>query len=273
MRTNDRIGSIVDLVGDVELVGESGLSQAAFSSKLFLVWDPLRICDEGVVLEAHNNANVKVDKTNTVPWIINGSKDVIGSIGGIRSLLPLFRIILNIDMEDSSCQECFESSLFLPIMFLLLAAFLRDNEVNCREWLRCGGFEVLEHLIFSYKNRCIKNEMSATDGIRQMSCAIRQSSCTAEQMVDSLFELQDVCSFYTSMELNVSCRLVYNINMWFGGLCSSPGIFLFKLLLPLFASLCKKDPKKMLLYIEIGDFIRLLRECTTIDSEVSATSC
>jgi hypothetical protein len=270
------LSGVVDLVGDDELIGESGLSQAAFSSKLFLVWDPLRICDESVVLEAHNNANIKVDRTNTVPWIISGSKDVIGSMGGIRSLLPLFRILLNIDMENSSCQECFESSLFLPIIFLLLAAFLRDNEVNCREWLRCGGFEVLEHFISSHKNRCIKNEMSATRGIddtRQMSCAFRQSSYTAEQMVDSLFELQDACSFYTSMEINMSCRLVYNFNMWFGGLCSSPGIFLFKLLLPLFASLCKKDPKKMLLYIEIGDFIRLLRECTTIDSEVSTKSC
>ena len=268
------LSGVVDLVGDDELVGESGLSQAGFSSKLFLAWDPMRMCGGSVVLEAHNNANVRVDGTNIIPWTIHGSKDVIGSMGGIRCLLPLFRIILNVDVENSSCQECFESSLFLPMIFLLLSAFFRDNEEICREWLRCGGFDILEQFISNHKTRCIENEM-LHGGIQetlQMTCAFRQSLCNAELMVDSLSALQDACSFYFPMEVKLSYRLALNVEMWFGGLCSSPGIFLFKLLLPLMISLCRKDPKRMLLYIGIGDFIRLIRECTDIDSGVHVST-
>ena len=167
--------SVLDLASeecDETNMVHSDLSKALFVSKLLLVWDPSRSLSGKVILEAHSGVHVTLENERVHTWQVQGTKDVIGSIGGVQALLPLFRSLLSggvesgwlddIDgkeqqrrlrtsMEPLSAKAFCCRSIIIPCLITLLSAFLRDHDDNAREILRCGGIEIIEQCILENK--------------------------------------------------------------------------------------------------------------------------
>eukprot|EP00586_Coscinodiscus_wailesii_P002266 CAMPEP_0172492350 /NCGR_PEP_ID=MMETSP1066-20121228/23473_1 /TAXON_ID=671091 /ORGANISM="Coscinodiscus wailesii, Strain CCMP2513" /LENGTH=259 /DNA_ID=CAMNT_0013261917 /DNA_START=1 /DNA_END=777 /DNA_ORIENTATION=- len=74
------------------------LSTVNFGSKLLFVWDPIRTSGN-VIFEAYYGAHAAMDESQVQPWIIDGPKDVIGNIGGVSILLPMFQSLLSLKNE------------------------------------------------------------------------------------------------------------------------------------------------------------------------------
>ena len=167
--------SVLDLASeeyDETNVVHPDLSKALFVSKLLLVWDPSRSLSGRIILEAHSGVHVTLENERVHTWQVQGTKDVIGSIGGVQALLPLFRSLLSggvesswlddIDgkekqrrlrtsMEPLSTKAFCCRSIIIPCLITLLSAFLRDHDDNAREILRCGGIEIIEQCILENK--------------------------------------------------------------------------------------------------------------------------
>ena len=144
------LSNTLDLIGDDELHNKihnptnGEFSRQSFVSNIHFVWNPTRITDKFILLEAHSGIHAQVDQWNCVTCQMRSCKDVISSLGGVQSLLPVLKALIfpdEIFLTKNNANEMEKrgigSSIFLS--FALVTAFLRDHDVNGREWLRCGG--------------------------------------------------------------------------------------------------------------------------------------
>ena len=144
------LSNTLDLIGDDELHNKihnptnGEFSRQSFVSNIHFVWNPTRITDKFILLEAHSGIHAQVDQWNCVTCQMRSCKDVISSLGGVQSLLPVLKALIfpdEIFLTKNNTNEMEKrgigSSIFLS--FALVTAFLRDHDVNGREWLRCGG--------------------------------------------------------------------------------------------------------------------------------------
>ena len=138
------------------------LTKGALGSKLFLVWDPKRT--EGMVtLDLHSGAHVTMDTDKVQTWYVEGAKNVIGSIGGVQALLPVFQSILSgeVEREWHVLRRALASDDFdyqvayslIPNLIRLVSSFLRDHDENAREFLRCGGIDIIENFLIANKSK------------------------------------------------------------------------------------------------------------------------
>jgi hypothetical protein len=270
--------TVVD-VGDGEIQENATfpveLSYSCLGSKLFLAWDPRRThC--GVALDLHSGAHVTLDADTVQPWYIDGAKHVIGSIGGIQALLPIFDCLLCGAIEKqavklSSSFPSFDRRITFPLipsLMVLLSSFLNEHDGNAREILRCGGIDILEHLLSS--NRQNSNETGSEPATLMGALAVYRG--LAELLIDSLINLRLVCSQYETLETTVFSRLFFNMPLWFGNAATSKGVALHAALLPLLASVTNANPKKARDCVGVRPLIESLRQYTTADDRVSSFS-
>lgn len=267
------VSMVVDLDDEEE---NSPLSKTAFNSRLYIVWDPRRT-ENDVALELHAGAHARIDQENVQPWTVEGAQDVIGSIGGVQALLPVFRSLLsgNIEheWESSPIEEITEISMLLPRavlcsivpdLLLLLAAFIRDHHENAREMLRCGGIDIVEQLL--QKNRKAgkgKTYLPANSLISSTAIFPRLSRL----LVKSVLELHYSCSHYVGLETKVFSIVLYNTSLWFGG--SDPGISLYATLLPILSSTTTKNPEKVRDCVGVRDMMSCIKKLIEVEVCIS----
>jgi hypothetical protein len=261
--------TVIDLEDEVEGHENNPLSKAAFNSKLYLVWDPMRI-EGNVALELHSGAHVRLDSENVQAWSMEGAQDVIGSIGGVQALLPVFRSLLSGDIEkrwnhpmdgtrgDSAVNSLFDDCVLcslVPDLILLLASFVRDHNENAREMLRCGGIDIVEQLLLS-------NKKIGTGTQRKPASSLVGSlsifPALANRLMDSLLELRSACAHYMGLETRVFSRLLFNLPLWLGG--TSRGVSLYRCLLPVLSSITRTNADKVRDCIGTKDLTFLLKE-------------
>jgi hypothetical protein len=267
-KENLSTSAVVDLEEDDESFESSPLSKAAFNSRLYLVWDPRRT--EGTVaLELHSGAHARMDPSNVQPWTVEGAQDVISSIGGVQALLPIFRSLLSGDLEkkwtiSEGSKEKAEATQMLertilcsciPDLFLLLASFVRDNNENAREMLRCGGVDIIEQLLHANKKLGWANPRLPAGSLVAAACTFPS---LASLLVKSLLEVRSACSHYVGLETKVFSQLLFNLPLWFGGL--GPGVSLYPALIPALSSVTKNNPEKVRDCVGIKDMIRIMKE-------------
>jgi PH domain associated with Beige/BEACH/Domain of unknown function (DUF4704) len=237
------------------------LQTAAFGSKIFCVWDPRRTLD-GQALELH--LGMHLDMNGVHSWSCRGAQDVVASIGGVQALIPLFRSTIagQIGNESSSAKPGTKDGPFpiLSDLLLLLTSFVRDHDDNAREFLRCGGTDVIEQLLLASKK--------AAGVVRPRQASLWGAMCTdlnlSSQLVSSLLKLRSACNHYVGLETKVFSRLVFNLPLWLGGSSQSQGVALHLTILPLLSSLAKNSPDKVRDCVGVKDMVHILREYSSV---------
>ena len=263
------------------------LMKAAFGSKVYMCWDPRRTVGNSA-LELHVGAHATMNQVYS--WSCNGAQDVIGSIGGIQAVIPLFRSLLvgsgavgggtsdSIERGSTRVSSRSEkgamttkahdgddtdiSCVALPLLLMMLKSFVQDHNENARELLRCGGIDVIEQLIYSYRKSFglkVYREISKRTDLSQF-------------LVQSLLELRAGCAHYVGLETKVFSRLLFNIPLWLGGGGASTGVGLQRVLLPVLSCMSKSNPDKVRDCVGVRDMVHALKEYADEDDVGSAVT-
>ena len=278
----DMLSSTLDLIGDDELQNEmhnptnGEFSRQAFVSNIYFVWDPTRTSDHRTILEAHSGIHATLDRWNCVPWQMRSSKEVIKSIGGVQALLPVLKAMIFPDDASKSLNafndiEQAQMGAAVPLAFALITAFLRDNDDNGREWLRCGGTEIVEHFLLQSKKRY--GIPSHRKGFWGVINAFRWHFYIAEELVSVLIDLKEACMYNSHLESKLYSRLLVNIDLWLGGLSDTPGVALHVVMLPTISSLVKADPDDAMKVINTSLMLNWIREYTIVPPKLNRSGC
>ena len=101
---------------------------------------------------------------------------------------------------------------------------------------------------------------------------MRSSPKISKEFVDILIDLRDACSHNLPSTENIYSQLLFNGDLWFGGVSNSIGVALHGALLPLLSSLAKSSPNRALACVDVKEMINLIHEYTTVDNtKVGAT--
>eukprot|EP00979_Chaetoceros_neogracilis_P000585 scaffold140_cov259-Chaetoceros_neogracile.AAC.5 len=259
----------------LDLIGDDKLQNELHNQKnLFFVWDPKRLSEESTILEAHSGIHATLDGWNCVPWQMGSSKDVISSIGGVQALLPVLKALIFPDEASRSLSGLSETErsqigAAVPLAFALITAFLRDNDNNGREWLRCGGTEIVEHFLLQSKKRygSANHRKDFWDVIN----SFRYHYHIAEELMSVLIDLKEACAYNTNLESKIYSRLLVNIDLWLGGLSDIPGAALHEIMLPTISSLVKSDPEEAMKATSINLMLNWIREYTIVPPRSEGT--
>ena len=279
--------AVVDLGSSDELLDlPAELSQSAFSSKLFLVWDPNRIV-ANMALDLHIGAHVKMADGGVRAWQVHGAQDVIGSIGGIQALLPLFQTILCGDVEktwrdgkvksksDYDDDGTFSKEVLcvvIPDLLNLIASFVQDHGENARELLRCGGIDVIENCILTSRKIALSNSLCKDDEFSLFRPLTAFPNLTLT-LVESLLRLRSACSHYVGLETKVFSRLLFNTPLWFSGVNSKLCVCLDLTLLPVLSALARANPDKVRDCVGIKDAVFLIKSYVDFEDENVSFLC
>ncbi|KAI2492004.1 protein of unknown function (DUF4704) [Fragilaria crotonensis] len=242
------------------------LSRTALHSKLFLVWDPKRV-EGSVAIDLHSGAHATMDSNVVQASCVDGIKDVIASVGGVQTLLPIANTLLSGEIErhwkhpnqeaDRSTDYCFHASTsIVPSLLSMMAAFLRSHDKNAREMMRCGGIDILEQLLLQNK------ELGASG--QSIVSVVRTTPSLTNLLVDSLLELRLACEHYAALENTVFSRLLFNMPLWFGGASLPVGMSLYPTLLPVLSSLTNVTPQKVRNTVGVRPLVELLHLYTDV---------
>lgn len=237
---------------------------SAFGSKAFMVWDPRRSWED-FLFELHAGAHLTMEGVQS--WTCDGAQDVISSLGGVQALIPLFRSLIAISAStDMSAGDKKEVPLpVLSHLFELMASFIQDHSENARELLRCGGIDIIEQLLVATKKvTCSRPRYTS------LFVALSLSASLADQLVNSLLLLRSACSHYVGLETKVFSRLLFNLNLWFGGLPSTCGGALHLRLLPVLGSLAQMNPEKVRDCIGVREMVQTIKETSTFQKMLSS---
>ena len=240
------------------------LSKANFASKICLVWDPSRTSGH-VALEAHMGAHAFLNSSEVQAWEVRTANRVIESIGGIQSLLQRFQLLLGGNISDDEGEKQTDDDqnqrhhikidnppVLIPNLLLLLASFVRKDSDNAREFLRCGGVEIVEYWLERSRK---SKEMHA----------VRTSRSLAKFLVYSLLDLRHATSHHVALEAKVFSRLLFNLQLWFGGVSKLSGIALHAELFPVLSDIAKHNPNKVRDCVDVRDMIQYISELTNVD--------
>lgn len=266
----------LDLVGDGEYQQSSQnpakgqFSRQAFTTSIFFVWDPIRVFDGQCILEAHSGAHCILDENNCVPWKMRGAKSVISCLGGVQSLLPALKSMIcpeYFPQDSSQRDDAIDSqiSAIFPLSFSLLAAFLRNEHLNGREWLRCGGTEILEYCLI--KSKKVFNDLYFSNQFWRRLYTFRFHRCVAEDLIGALIDLKEACAYHSSLESKLYSTLLLNVGLWLGDVNQTPGIILHEVLLPTLSCLVLASPKVAAKLVNTMSMVNLIRDYSEFSSE------
>ena len=270
-----RLAAILDVDEEDESLESGPLSKNAFNSRLYVVWDPKRTIGS-VALELHCGAHARMDLEKVQQWTVEGVQDVLGSIGGVQSVLPIIRLLLDGTVEDAWSKEPVDDQDTLrrcllcssvPDALLLFSSLVRDHNENAREMLRCGAIDMFEHSLQSNK-QCGREKTGRIPSSSLVSSTNIFPSL-GSYLVSALLELRSTCSHYVGLETKVFSKLLYNLPLWFGAPCK--GGALYSMLLPFLSSVAKQYPEKVRDCVGVKGIIKVIIDL--VESEVSYVIC
>jgi len=248
------------------------LSKASLSARIFLVWDPKRT-EGSVALDLHSGAHVIMDTDKVLPWFVEGAQKVIGSLGGVQALLPVFESLLSGKVErewhmmqsaDSNDFDPKTAYPLIPNLIALLSAFIKDNAENAREIIRCGGIDIIENFLLLNKTQQSCSSNSGTNPCETMLGVLALHYKLSSRLLDALVDLRASCSQYEVLETTVFTRLYFNMPLWFD---ESHGVGHHVTLLPLLSSVAKSSPMKVRDCVGTKTLIEALKLYIQIDKE------
>jgi len=92
-----------ELNGDDE--STESVTNLSFYSKIYLLWDPEKVSGGNLLLEIYSGLHAVLQSRKISSWKVDGAKDVIGSIGGVQCLLPLFRYFFPKDYTERGWEK------------------------------------------------------------------------------------------------------------------------------------------------------------------------
>lgn len=220
------------------------LKPGVFGLKVFVVWDPRRTVED-LAVEVHHGAHLSLYH-DAFRWSLSSPRDVIGSLGGIQALVLLFRSLLEDDTASGNG---------LSYLLSLVSSFVRNNDDNARELLRCGGVDVMENVIFKAGSTLLK--------------PIHTRSQSACMLVSALVTLRSACGHYIGLEAKVFSRLVVNLPLWLG---TVHGDQLQSQLLPILSTMTKGNPDKVRDCVGLRELVQVLLCHRPNDSSGSSDS-
>ena len=264
--------SVSDLIenGDSSDVSNP-LTKTAFISRLYLVWEPRRTFADRYIIELHSGAHVKLEENeNAKVYSVEGAHQVICSLGGVQSLIPIICSILcpgdprsEIDLPlsetDVSLHKLVLYSL-VPDILHLLSSFIRSHNENTRELLRCGALEVLEKLLLDCNANLDDAKMSVIK-------ALSTFPTLARLLVERLNEFHSSSTQYVALEIALFSRLIFNIPLWFGSISQDGGVALLSAFIPWMSDIVEKTPEKVRDCVGASDMIMVMQNI--VEMEVS----
>ena len=262
------------VVMDVDTGGEetetselpTDLSRAAFASKVFISFDPKRVL-ASLGLELQAGAHVNLGAVNS--WSVDGAQDVIKNLGGIQALIPIFHSFLSAEGEQSISKALpgyfdkkseenltiYPVSGALPILLDMLSCFVKDNNKNSRELLRCGGIDIIADLLAGSKRL-----YSAKKSKFSLFGAVSSCSGLSSRLVESLIRLEASCTPYVALETKVFSRLLFNVHLWLDGSTRADGQALQAVLYPVLSEITRYNPERVRDCVGVKDLVHALRE-------------
>jgi hypothetical protein len=251
---------VADLGEDKEITdgGSNPLSKSSFISRLYIAWNPRRR-EHNFLMELHSGAHVLLNDQCVQAVCIEGSQQVIGSIGGIQSLFAILWSMLGekrLEIKGTKDIDTVVTYSLVPDLLNILSCFVRGNNQNARELLRCGGIDIVEHLLCQNKANSMVRSLFTFPSLSKL-------------LVQTLLELQSSCSHYIALERKVFSGLLFNIPLWFEGLTQEAGVSLYPSLLPILSSIVQNNPVKVRDCVGAKDMIWFMRDI--IETKVSFT--
>jgi len=258
--------SIIDLGEDEDRLScRSELTAGPFKSRLLLVWDPSRvsgISGKGVVLEAHSSLHASFGN-GTVSWTIaEVPKDVIGSMGGVQALLPIFLALLGKETSIEVDTGQAGGAVLIPLLLAVLAAFVRGRVENAHAMVRCSGIDIVEFCLRQNRNRPGQGFfLSAMD-------ALRSSEKAAQLLVFVLNDMRSASAHYPDLYHAVFSRLLFNFALWFGGESARlPGVSLYSTLLPELSVITREEPAAVARCLRMASVVEFIKEHTYLGGD------
>jgi hypothetical protein len=247
------------------------LTKTAFISRLYLVWEPRRTFADRYMIELHRGAHVKlVENENAKVYSVEGAHQVICSLGGVQSLIPIICSVLcpgdarsEIDLPLSKIDASSDKLVLyssVPDIIQLLSSFIRSHSENTRELLRCGALEVLEKLLLDCNAQVDDSKMSPVK-------ALSTFPTLARLFVERLNEFHSCSTQYVAMEIALYSRLIFNTPLWFGSLSQNGGVALLSAFIPWMSELVEKTPEKVRDCVGASDMILVMQNI--VEMEVS----
>ena len=232
--------SMVCDVVDLNEKEENGpLAKSSFSSRLYISWNPRRK-EKSFLMELHSGAHASLSHDLVEAVCISNAQQVIGSIGGIQSLLPIFESLLSQkSLETAERKEIYS---LVPDLLILLSSFVRGNFQNARELLRCGGIDILEKLLLENKIRSMNTSNPKKYTIIRSLFTLPTLS---KFLVQTLMDFRSSCSHYPALEQKVFSALVFNVPLWFERQGLEHGVSLYRFLLPTLTYIVNDGPAKV----------------------------
>ena len=212
------------------------LSRSSFGSKLFLVWDPRRVRG-GEVFDPHSCKYVTVG-SKVCQWSFESVKDTIGSLGGVQRLMPLFWISNSTTSGTAIGINEYHEYMITQSLIFLLASFIREHDVNCRELFRCGGSYAIEKFLSEVKREHLK---APKHGLYGLGITPDIAKCNASALLD----LWQASRPIFALETVVFTRLLFNLPLLLGGVSKCSGVSFHAALLPVLSELATQNPEKV----------------------------
>ena len=223
------------------------LSKSSFSSRLYISWNPCRK-ENNFLMELHSGAHVSLDYKFVEAVCIENAQRVIGSIGGVQILLPVFRSTLSdnsleiTEKKESPRNNEITIYSLVPDLLTLLSCFVRGNYQNARELMRCGGIDIVEQLLFENKVKCMNSTTLEKYSIFR---SIFVFPTLSKLLVETLVEFRISCSHCTALEKKVFSALLFNFPLWFEWRDRDRGVSLYRFFLPTLSYIVQDDPVKV----------------------------
>ena len=205
--------------------------------KFCFVYDPVRTTAKAAhptnlpvtALDIHSKLNLTLTPT-AIPWILQGAKDVIDSIGGIQTLVPLFETLPPAFPSSEVPPNPAEADQFflIPSLIFLLSSFLRNHFSNCATLHSISGLSVIANSL-------------AAHGATEPMLIVRYCKPAAAQLVDALMDLRSATAALPALEDETLSLLLFNIPLWLSSppppAPPLPGIALHATLFPVLSAI------------------------------------
>ena len=233
----------------------SELSTANFGSKLFLVWDPRRV-RKRQVFDPHSSKLIEVG-SRVCQWTFESIRDTIGSLGGVKRLMPLFWISNHsaTSRKAAGINEYYSYMIIQSLLFLL-ASFIREHDVNCRELFRCGGAHVIEQVLSENKKEHDKS--------KQGSFVLGITPDVAKCNASALLDLWQASRRIFALETVIFSRLLFNLPLLLGDVSKCSGVSFHAAMLPVLSELAIQNPEKVRDCVGTKELFDLVTEYSSI---------
>jgi len=145
-------------------------------------------------------------------------------------------------------------------LLFLLASFIREHDVNCRELFRCGGTYVVE--------KCLSEAKKEHDQSKHVCYGLGITPDIAKCNASALLDLWQASRPIFALETVVFTGLLFNLPLLLGGVSKCSGVSFHAALLPVLSELAMQNPEKVRDCVGTRDLFELVTEYSSIAVEL-----